>query len=100
MADKLQSVFIGDPRKHEGKTINVYDTYANALTHGATGLMTNIENISKLLGTGTGDITQVAKTTGLLVDQFGMLHFIADNGAEIFLMSNGHWGPPRRILPE
>ena len=100
MAEKQFSVMIGDKREHEGKTINVYDTYANALLHASGGLVATVINVNKLTGASAaaGAITQVAKTTGLTVDQFGMLHFYVDDGnTAVWLMSDGHWGPPRKV---
>jgi hypothetical protein len=97
MADVQVAVMVGDKRNHSGKTVNVYTSYANALLHGATGLAT-IKDINKLTGAAGSAITQVAKTTGFEVDQFGMIHGFIDDGTNpVFLMSDDHWGPPRRL---
>ena len=97
MADKQFSVMIGDKRNHEGKCINVYDTYANALAHAATGLVA-IKDVTRLTGAAGSAVTQTAKTAGLAVDQYGMIHFyVDDSNPSVFLMSNGHFGPPRKV---
>lgn len=98
MTVRLMQVYVGKARHMSGKTVNVYDSYANALSHGATGLST-IYEVDKSDGSQGDAITQVAKTTGLTVDESGMIHFHVDDGAAVFLMSNDQWGPPRRIVP-
>jgi hypothetical protein len=80
----------------EGKSVNVYDTYANALAHAATGLST-IYEMAPLTGLQSTEITQVAKTTGLTADQNGMVHFFVEAGT-YYLMSAGLWGPPRKVI--
>lgn len=55
-----------------GKVVNVYDTYANALAHGATGLIATMKAVDPLTGEADGDaIEQVAKTTGIEIDNNG-----------------------------
>ena len=96
MADKLVSIMV-DPRNfgHSGKCFNVYDTYANAIAHGATGLKT-IKDFDRLLGTATTTISQVAKQVGVTPDQVGRLTFIVDDGAAIHLVTEGY-GVPIRV---
>lgn len=97
MADKLITVNVGREVYEEGKTINVYGSYANALSHGATGLST-ILGVDKLTGLVGASITQVAKTTGLTANQAGFISFFAAEDTPYFLMSDGMWGEPRKIL--
>jgi len=99
MADVLIQKYVGDPRHHSGKIVNVYGSYANALSHGSTGLTSGVKDVDRTDGTAGDTISQVAKTTGIEIDQFGMIHFFVDDASAVFLMSDGHWGPPRRIVP-
>jgi len=96
MADVQISTFVGQNMHREGKVINVYSSYANALLHGATGLST-VKSVNKLTGAGVA-LSQTAKTVGIEADEFGVAHFVIDDGTtEVWLMSNGHWGAPRRV---
>lgn len=96
MADVIMSVYVGKELHTSGKPVNVYDTYAHALAHAATGLAT-VLTLNPLDGTGAA-LTQVAKTTGLNVDENGMIHFLcADTLKKVFLIAVGQFGPPRRV---
>jgi len=97
MANVLVQVFVGPDKFMEGKTINVYSSYAYALAHAATGLSTILE-MAPLTGAESTAITQVAKTTGLVADQNGMIHFYVLADATVYLMSAGLWGPPRKVV--
>jgi hypothetical protein len=82
-----------------GKTVNVYDTYAHALSHSSTGLI-GIFSINRLT-TRTTAVTQTAKTVGVTVDNNGVLSFAvdADSYSEVYLMSEaGRWGGPYRLV--
>jgi hypothetical protein len=92
----LAQVYVGECKFMEGKSVNVYSSYANALAHAATGLST-IAAMAPLDGTEGDAISQVAKTTGLTADQNGMVHFFVNAGT-YYLMSAGLWGPPRKII--
>lgn len=86
-----------------GKTFNVYGTYANALAHGSTGLST-INALDVLTGSSGSSITQVAKTTGVDVDNNGKVNFFADDGGssqEYYLMSvGGRQGVPTKVIAQ
>lgn len=97
MAKVLVQVFVGPHKFMEGKTINVYSNYANALSHGATGLST-IAAMAPLDGTEGAAISQTAKTAGLTADQNGMVHFYIEASSVCYLMSAGLWGPPRKVV--
>lgn len=103
MADKLLQVkvddFEADGSSVVGKVFNVYDTYAHALAHAATGLA-SINAVTVLTGAKGAAISQVAKTTGVTVDNNGLVQFYADSAlVEVFLMSQtGRQGTPRRIV--
>jgi hypothetical protein len=107
MADKLITVNVNDYEADGASTIgsvvNVYDTYANALAHTATGLST-INVMTVLTGAAGAAISQVAKTTGVTVDNNGQVKFYADdNGSsqEYFLMSvNGRSGGPQKVIAQ
>ena len=91
---RLAEVEAGDVT---GKIVNVYDTYAHALAHGATGLMT-VKAVNILTGAIGAEIPQTAKTAGPAIDLKGGLVFGVSNGADIYLMSNaGLWGGPLKI---
>jgi hypothetical protein len=98
MATKLVQTYVGERLHQEGRVINVYDTYANAIAHAATGLVTGCYTVDKLDSTDEDAVTQAAKVTGFEVDQNGMVHMkIPTTTTECFLMSDGQFGPPRRI---
>ncbi len=98
MANGIVSVEVNRERHDEGETVNVYDTYAHALAHAATGLST-IYGMNPLDGTSSGAISQVAKTTGLKVDQFGRINFLVDTSeVSVYLMAKGCWGAPLKVL--
>lgn len=83
-----------------GKIINVYDTYAHALSHAATGLLTDVREFNLLTFELQSPISQTAKTAGPTVNIHGVLAVAVDvdSHTEIYLMSNaGRWGGPRRI---
>jgi hypothetical protein len=97
MAKVLVQVFVGPNKFMEGKTVNVYDTYANALAHAATGLST-IAAMAPLTGAEGSAVSQTAKTAGLTADQNGMVHFYIEASSVCYLMSAGLWGPPRKVV--
>lgn len=83
-----------------GNVVNVYNTYANALTHGEDGLVT-IYDFTTLTGAIGDAITQVAKTTGVTVDNNGLASFYVDDGeySEVFLISEmGRDSTPQRVV--
>lgn len=83
-----------------GKVINVYDTYAHALSHAATGLLADLREFNLLTYELQGVISQTAKTAGPTVNVHSVLAIAVDVDAhtEIYLMSDaGRWGGPRRI---
>lgn len=92
MADKAVNVYVGKQFHQAGQCVNVYDTYAHALAHAATGLMT-ISSVDKTVGTAGTAITQAAKTVGAAVDENGFCQFIVDNGAAVFLKLPGAHTP-------
>jgi len=70
-----------------GRVMNVYTSYANALTHGEDGLAT-IYAMTVLTGAQGAAITQVAKTTGVEVDNNGLCSFYVDDSeGDIYLMT-------------
>ena len=82
-----------------GKVVNVYNTYANALSHGEDGLCT-IYDVARLTGLIGDEITQVAKTTGVTIDNNGLASFFVDDGeySEVFLTSEcGRQSGPYRM---
>ena len=110
MADVLVTLGVRDMEAEGdsiiGRVLNVYDTYANALSYGATGLST-IYDVDVLTGLKGSAITQVAKTTGVTVDNNGIAKFFAANGGgsqEYFIRVGYSEGPagresgPRRII--
>lgn len=95
MADKLTSIAVGNSdndKFHSGKTWNVYDSYAHAISHGATGLMT-IKDYDHITGVAGSAISQVSKQVGVVPDQNGRLNFVVDNGADIFVITEGYGVP-------
>lgn len=88
-----------------GKIVNVYDSYANALAHGATGLAT-VKAVDPLTGAIGNAISQTAKTAGPTVDANNKLLIAlsdATNGAVYWLNSvAGRMGGPLKVvvLPE
>ena len=81
-----------------GKIVNVYDSYANALAHGATGLSA-VSEVEALTGA-TGDaITQVAKTTGVEINRVGSINMALEEGTAFYLMCDaGNWGAPLKCV--
>lgn len=72
----MQFIEAGDV---SGKIVNVYNSYANALAHGATGLST-VYAVDPLTGAVGAAITQTAKTAGPTIDNAGNLLFAIDDG--------------------
>lgn len=103
MADVHVNAFIGVSLHQSGKVVNIYDTYANALAHAATGLVgvTGLFETDELTGAAGDGITQEAKVTGLTVDQNGMIHFNVDTSVVtagfVYAMCTDQFGPPRKI---
>jgi hypothetical protein len=104
MADRLIQVKFDDAEADGGsvigKIVNVYDTYANALAHAATGLAT-INAVTVLTGAKGASISQAAKTVGVTIDNNGLCQFYAADGSysELFLMSVcGRQAGPRRVV--
>jgi hypothetical protein len=81
-----------------GAVVNVYDTYANALVHGATGLLSDLFTVDLLSGEKAVALTQTAKTAGPTVDNNGVIIFaVEEANTEIYLMSDtGRFGGPKR----
>ena len=107
MADKLITVDVltyeADGAGTIGDVVNVYDTYSNALAHGATGLAT-IKELDVLAGTAGSTITQEAKVTGVPVDNNGQVKFFADDGGSStpywIISENGRAGGPQRVVAQ
>lgn len=95
--------YVNDDLNNGGKTVNIYDTYAHALDHAATGLIggTKLFKLDPLNGSAGDAIVQAAKTNGLLVDQNGMIHFVIDADAYrtgyVYIMMNDQFGAPRKV---
>lgn len=106
MALKLMQVkanqYEADGATIVGKTFNVYDTYANALAHSSTGLITGLQELNRLTGGGGDVVTQVAKTTGFDADVHGLVNFFIDDGggySEVFVISEaGRQSGPIRLV--
>lgn len=94
MGDVQHSLHIGMGPKASGLHLNIYDTYAHALAHAATGLST-IYAVSKLDGTKGDAISQVAKSTGVPVDENGWAHFFIASGSTYFAKVSGSHIPIR-----
>jgi hypothetical protein len=103
MAKVHVNEYIGDELHCSGKTVNIYDTYANALAHASTGLVgaSGLFIMAPLTGAEGAGITQVAKTHGLVVDENGMIHFVIDSAVVtagfVYAMITDQYGPPRKI---
>jgi len=82
-----------------GKVVNFYDTYANALAHGAAGLVA-VRSFNEVDFMAGSEITQVAKTDGPTVDRHGVIKVALDTAlTEVYAMSRmGRWGGPKRIV--
>lgn len=82
-----------------GKIVNFYDTYANALAHGATGLVT-VRSFNQLTFLAGSAITQTAQSAGPAVDNNGMVKVALDTGlGEVYAMSKmGRFQAPIRIV--
>lgn len=103
MADKIikidmQFIEAGDCT---GKIVNIYDTYAHALAHGATGLVT-VKAVDPLTGVVGSAIPQTAKTAGPTIDNKGKLLIALDNAAvgAVYWAAcvAGRMGGPMKIL--
>ena len=98
MADVLNTVGVGfgDPERFAGKTLNVYTAWANAYSQDATNLAT-IYGVTLTVATpavAKGDaITQVAKTTGVTVDRFGVASFYAAQDTVYYLAMDDPYFP-------
>jgi hypothetical protein len=104
MADKLQNFKVdqweADGASMVGRVFNVYDTYANALSAGATGLC-SIKALVVLTGAAGAAITQVAGTTGVTVDNNGCVKFYIDSALTEFYLTctaAGRNSGPMRVL--
>lgn len=88
----------GDVR---GKIVNIYDTYAHALAHGATGLAT-VKTVDPLTGVVGAAIPQTVLTAGPEVDNNGQILISLDDGAvgAVYwaMSAMGRWGGPMKIL--
>lgn len=81
-----------------GKIVNVYDTYAHALAHGATGL-SDVSEVDALTGAVGDAITQVAKTTGVPINRVGQINMAVEEATAFFLMCEaGNWGAPLKCV--
>ena len=97
MADVVVSIPLNFIENYDsaGKVVNVYDTYAHALAHAATGLV-EVKALNVLTGAAGATVAQTAKTAGPAVDSNGRLSFVYQ-GAEpkLWLMSTaGRFGGP------
>ncbi len=83
-----------------GIVVNVYDTYANAVAYGATGLVGTLKPVNGLTGAIGSAVTQVAGVTGILTDINGKLLCSLDDGtAEYWAMcKRGRATGPIQIL--
>jgi hypothetical protein len=83
-----------------GDIINVYDTYANALAHAASGLIADLYTVDVVSGEKGVALPQTAKTAGPVVDNNGVVIFaVNDSNSEVYLMSDsGRFGGPKRIV--
>ena len=71
MAERVIKIDLGyiEAGDVTGKVVNIYDTYENALAHGATGLITTMKAVDVLTGLPDGSaIVQEAKVTGIEID--------------------------------
>jgi len=86
-----------------GKEVNVYDDYGNALAHGSAGLSA-INELDVLTGNVGAAVTQVAKETGITIDNNGKVNFFADDGGsskEYYLMScGGRQSGPTKVIAQ
>lgn len=75
MADKIMKIDLSYIEKGDasGIVVNVYDTYANALAYGATGLVATLKPVNALDETIGAAISQVAGETGIETDINGKL---------------------------
>ena len=81
-----------------GKIVNIYDSYANALAHGATGLSA-VSLIEPLTGAIGAAVTQVAKTTGIEIDRSGQINMALEEATAFYLMCEaGNWGAPLKCV--
>ncbi len=104
MADKIvkRDVSFAEAGDVTGKIINIYNSYANALAHGSSGLST-VKAVDPLDGTVGDEIEQTAKTAGPTVDNNGKLLVALDdgsgNGAVYWANSvMGRFGGPMKIV--
>ena len=68
-----------------GKVVNVYDSYANALVHGSTGLVADMEPVARLTGLPTGTpVVQKEKVTGIETDINGQLWLALDRNTPVY----------------
>ena len=102
MADRLITLNLNHIEKGDvtGKIVNVYDSYAHALAHGATGLVT-VKAVNALTGAIGSSITQTAKTAGPAVDSNGRLNIgLSDGGSsKIYFLNStaGLFGGPLKV---
>ena len=96
MATAAANIFVGKDLHEAGKEVNVYDTYAHALSFGATGLAT-IYDITKSTGAQGSAVSQTAKTAGLTVDVNGFVHFYVEAGT-VYLMANADQRVPQKVI--
>jgi len=82
-----------------GQVVNVYSTYANALTHGESGLLA-VDTVNELDGVTGVAVTQVARVTGVPINRHNQCIFIIDDAnTECYLMCEaGKWGAPRKVV--
>ncbi len=80
-----------------GKIVNVYNSHANAIAFGATGLVT-VKAVNPVTGVIGTAISQTAGIAGPAIDVNGALQFGVDDAADIYLMCRaGRWGGPLRM---
>jgi len=84
-----------------GKIVNIYDTYAHALSFGATGLAT-VKTVDPLTGVIGAAIPQTAKTAGPTIDNNNKLLIgLSDAAVGAVYWANseaGRMGGPMKIL--
>ena len=81
MADKVIKLDLNYLEEGDvsGKIVNIYDSYANAVAHGATGLQT-VKDVNELTGVVGSAIPQTAKTAGPTINLNGKLVISLDDG--------------------
>ena len=104
MADKVVKMDLSYVEEGDvtGKVVNVYDTYTHALGHSGVGLASSLKAVDPLTGTPTGSaITQVAKETGINIDNNGKLLCSLDDSNPMYygaVVSGRQVGPFQIVM--